>query len=712
MDVVKERNYDFRKRMLEVHKPGRRDFHVLPSENEIQVDETWEIVLPEDTARVLKIAANDLQDYFAVSMKVFLKLRITDNIATEIASLSRKIILTNKRLSPEYGKDLDTQRSYRFLCTDEGILICGFDCKGAAQGAYYLEDLMNLKCAPVVAKQDMARKPLFSPRMVHSGYGLDMFPDAHLNAIAHQGIDAILVFTKDVDITPHGYVDFNELIYRAEGYGIDVYAYSYMKSLKHPDDPDAESYYGNTYGKLFQKCPGLKGIVMVGESVEFPSKDPRTSGKFYYENTEDGLPTGKPSPGWWPCSDYPQWLNLIKKTIRKHKEDADIVFWTYNWGYVDEEHRIELLKNIPNDVSLLVTFEMFEKIPTDGVMSTCVDYTLSFEGPGKYFASEAKIAKERGIRLYTMCNTGGLTWDIGVIPYEPCPYQWMRRHEKLHEARINWGLSGLMESHHYGFWPSFISEAAKWSYWTESPAEDKVLELIAERDFGKQNVEKVTKAWRLWSEGIRCYISTNEDQYGPFRIGPSYPLVFRPGVTIPSIPYAMFGGNKICNPHYGSHDNTRSSLFQFRLPVEMNRIKKMRSYFQEGVAILEEIYPTLPENKKKDAFYMINLGKFIANCCTTTIHVKEWALLKMKLFVETDPQKIKEYGQALIKIGYDEIENARNTIPLSEADSRLGWEPSMEYMTDPDHLSWKIRQVKRTIEGEIPGYLSALKYNE
>ena len=115
-------------------------------------------------------------------------------------------------------------------------------------------------------------------------------------------------------------------------------------------------------------------------------------------------------------------MNLIKKTIRKHKEDADIVFWTYNWGYVDEEHRIELLKNIPNDVSLLVTFEMFEKIPTDGVMSTCVDYTLSFEGPGKYFASEAKIAKERGIRLYTMCNTGGLTWDIGVIPYEPCPY--------------------------------------------------------------------------------------------------------------------------------------------------------------------------------------------------------------------------------------------------------------------------------------------------
>ena len=94
---------------------------------------------------------------------------------------------------------------------------------------------MNLKHAPVVKMGEECRKPLFSPRMVHSGYGLDMFPDAHLNAIAHTGMDAILVFTKDANITPQGYLDFNELIYRAAAYGIDVYAYSYLKSLKHPD---------------------------------------------------------------------------------------------------------------------------------------------------------------------------------------------------------------------------------------------------------------------------------------------------------------------------------------------------------------------------------------------------------------------------------------------------------------------------------------------
>ena len=45
---------------------------------------------------------------------------------------------------------------------------------------------------------------------------------------------------------------------------------------------------------------GLKSIVMVGESVEFPSKDPNTTGRLRLDKPEDGLPSGKPSPGWWP----------------------------------------------------------------------------------------------------------------------------------------------------------------------------------------------------------------------------------------------------------------------------------------------------------------------------------------------------------------------------------------------------------------------------
>lgn len=65
----------------------------------------------------------------------------------------------------------------------------------------------------------------------------------------------------------------------------------------------------------------------------------------------------------------------------------------------------------------------------------------------------------------------------------------------------------------------------------------------------------------------------------------------------------------------------------------------------------------------------------------------------------------------MIEIGQDEIRNAEATIPLVKADPRLGWEPSMEYMSDEAHLNWKIKQVKLTIEDELPGYKESLKFN-
>ena len=40
----------------------------------------------------------------------------------------------------------------------------------------------------------------------------------------------------------------------------------------------------------------------------------------------------------------------------------------------------------------------------------------------------------------------------------------------------------------------------------------------------------------------------------------------------------------------------------------------------------------------------------------------------------------------MTEILLDEEQNVRNTIPLVEGDSRLGWEASMDYMCDKWHL--------------------------
>jgi hypothetical protein len=710
-----EKSYDFRIRMDAVHKSGRRDKSLKLGKNEVCLKEGWCIAVVEGCSEVILHAAKDLQDYLRASMNVPTPLAI--KTAEALAKEKNCIILCDKKDFPRFGKGLKTARSYKVTTCEEQVVVCGFDERGAAQGSYYLEDVMNLRESPFLVVGESLREPLFSPRMTHSGWGMDQFPDSHLNAIAHAGMDAILLVVKGVDITPGGYLDFNDLVRRAKLHGLDVYFYSYMKCWKHPEDADAEQIYDKTFGSLFQACPGAKGIVLVGESCEFPSRDERTTMRPWKESVVDGIPAEKPSPGWWPCRDYSCWVNMVKSVVRKWSPDADIVFWTYNWGYAPEKERVELINSLPNDISLQVTFEMFDQVRHEDVVNPVMDYTISYPGPGKYFVSEAKAASKKGIRLYSMTNTGGCTWDFGVTPYEPFPFQWAKRHAAMHDARRKWNLSGLMESHQYGFYPSFVSDFTKWNFWSESPSPDLILKRIAVRDFGIKGATHALSAWELWSEAIGHYIPTNEDQYGANRVGPSYPFIFHPDITrtftsknlVMSAPPFALNGSGIVKTFYHPYENAQQSPGPQRIDAEIRSYRKAKSFFEKGIVEIRKAIQAAPEAKRGECERQELLAQFMSNTVTTTIHIKEWWKLNQKLLAEADRKKAHAILDALEKVAQAEIENAEATIPLVERDSRLGWEPTMEYMCDKAHLEWKIRQVRHVLRNEISLYRKMLQ---
>lgn len=683
--MLQEKNYDFRKRMLEVHKKNLRDMNMVLRENEVEIKNGFTIFVSEAAGDVMINAVKDFADYLLTSMNLFVMIKVGQYDGQENA-----IVVA---LSSETGAELGNAvgyRGYRIDTLSSVILVNGYDERGAAQALYSLEDIMSIRRAPYLPMGTVCRKPMYSPQMVHSGYGLDKYPDEYLMRIAHEGRDAILIFVTDVNTTPYGYLDFNELIHRAARYGIDVYAYSDMKSEKHPDEPDAEAFYEGTYGKLFRMCPGLKGVSLVGESVEFPSKDEHISGRHRHENVVDGIPTGKVSSGWYPCNDYPQWLNLIKKVIRKYNREADIIFWTYNWNFQPQEARMKLISELPTDITLMATFEMGESYELDDIREWVADYTISRVGYGEhYFKSEAEAAAKRGIRFYSMTNTGGLTWDFGVIPYEPFPYQWIKRYRAMQEAHEKWGLCGIMESHHFGFYPSFISKLSKVAFYEGCDHIEERLYEILQGEFGAENAEEVDKALKLWSEGITHYVPSDADQYGAFRVGPSYPLNLLHGkvCNLPSASYSMFG-NKIVKPLYYGHNDGRSTATSIRVPLEKASLEKMRTLIEQGLAILEEI-----DNPNDNLSRLINMGKFINCSLITGIHAKEWYCLNCALSYERDRNKLAEILDDMEVLLKAEKKNVENTIPLVQADSRLGWEPSMEYMTDERHLRWKLRQL-------------------
>ena len=681
---------------------------LMPECGEVEITASYKIITGKSPSPLVERAAADLKEFLGVSMG------LTVPLGSENPAGAEGVILLEKDPS------LETPSSFILNVAPGKITLSGADDRGIAQGIFHLEDLMKLREAPFLKIcENVLRKPLFSPRMIHSGIGMDLFNENYLWNAAHYGYDAILIYMKSLEESHNGKTDFSALIQQAEAAGMDVYLYSALRNEMHPSEPGAEAFYDNLYGEIFRRYPKVKGIIFVGESCQFPSHDPHTT-MTIKRGASYGIPATKPSPGWWPCSDFPEFFALLSKVIRKEKPDADIVLWTYNWGSVPEEDRVKLLEKIGQDITVEATFEMYDNIRVLSTAERVLDYSISNPGPGKYFRSEGAAAAKRNLKLYTMSNTAGRTWDCGVVPYIPCPQQWIKRFRGLHECREKWNLSGLMESHHYGWQPSIISELAKWSFWSGSPTEEEMLSLLAAREFTGETAADVVEAWNQWSMAVSEFITPIEDQYGPCRVGPAYPFIFSPDILrtmhgkfmkFPSYPGAHFGGNIVTAWYRPVEDSRGLEIGVRRTLKEIRALPGIIGRWQKGVDLLEKAFETLPERKKESARKMIALGKFMRNTMKTVLHIKKWWYANSRLVLETEEERAMLLLAELEAILQEEIANVKDTMPRVETDSALGFEPSMDYMTDQWHLEWKLRQVEAVLKYDIPTYREAWKNN-
>ncbi|MBO4304028.1 MAG: hypothetical protein J6A21_05535 [Lentisphaeria bacterium] len=687
-----EKNYEFRAALDKVHPvipfDGKKN---KKKKDEIAIDESWKIVTADGFFP--GSAGRDLEDFFRESFSLCLK-------TSAKMEKGNCFVLKEKKGEKTFAIDAKEDR----------IEITG----NTRRGVIYLEDVMKFRKAPYLAKGKVTKKDLFSPRMVHSAWGLDQYPDSHLNAIIHAGFDAILVYVKGPSETTFGHSDFNELVLRASRYGIGVYFYSYLDSWIDPDSEKADALFDANFGSVFKDCPGAKGLVIVGESACFPTKDPHAC-PFKKEDRPAG--DQRPASGWWPCTDYPKWLNGVKKAVRKYNPDADIVSWSYNWGRQPEKYRRELIKKLPKDVSLLATFEMYEVLPDKfpNHQAYVPDYTITFPGPGKYFSSEADEASKRKLHLYSMTNTGGRTWDCGVVPYIPAPMQWVKRFRAMVDAAKNQGLCGLMESHHFGWHPCMISECAR--HFFLSPEKDPIaiLREIAEKDYGKEAANDVMKAWQKWSDAVDSYIPGFDDQTGPLRNGAAYPLLFRPvlhphnerNLHIPFPKHSHFRPT-VVRELYMPECLYNSAHCGLRMREDIRLLEKALKTYEEGLSLMKKALNKVPADKKDFAEKEMGVAVFFGCALRTMYNTKRWWVTNMRLEVEAEFDKANALMDELDKIVEDEYANALRALPVAEKDSRLGWEPRMEYVGDAPHIRWKLEQLTTLREKTMKGYRKSL----
>ena len=145
-------------------------------------------------------------------------------------------------------------------------------------------------------------------------------------------------------------------------------------------------------------------------------------------------------------------------------------------------------------------------------------------------------------------------------------------------------------------------------------------------------------------------------------------------------------------------ENRNQSPGILRFRSDMPELKKMLALWEEGLAVLDAAMPSVAPEKQEAAERFRSLGVFFRNSIITVIHTKQWYMTNVKLLNADNREEINGYLDELEKIADDEINNALNTIPAVENDSRLGWEGSMEYACDRWHLEWKVRQVKSSLQ--------------
>ena len=674
-----ERPYAFREELETVHERGIRDRNVVRAADEFAFADGAVISVPFGHDLIFR-AAQDFADYLAVSQDVSVR------VAPDADCAALTIWL----------EDALDDRSYEVRVGGKGVGVAASDDRAAAQALYHLEDLMNLSRSPFLRHGTERRKAKYSPRMIHSGWGIDTFPENYLRRAAHSGFDAILVFVKEAGRTARGWDDVNTIIRTAKRWGIDTYLYSYVHAPVHPDDPKASTVFRDSFGAIARAYPDARGYIFVGESCHFPSKDPRTNGKAWPDKPEPG--DARPYPGSYPCSDYPDWLKGVKAAIDRESPGADIVFWTYNFGDKPEDVRLELLRKMPRDVSLLITFEMFEgSVKRNGMRSRVWDYSISDPGPGRYYVSEAAECGRAGLHHYAMANTAGLTWDMGTVPYLPCPFQWKRRWEMLEESRRTRGLAGLMESHHYGWYPSFVTELSKESFTEGGMPFDEHLRKIATRDFGPENAEEAIAAWRGLSEAIADAYPCPQNLAGPYRIGPAFPYDFGgkrieyADVPFPQAsPYLAF----YCWTYFNYMEDfaksreppvVKSDWEPDQMKLEVELLADMVRKADAAADAFAAMMPKLDGRRSAKAGRAADLARYMARTWTTVSHLRQGALATLA-GNEAEVRRIAEREYA----------NKRATLELVDRNSRLGWEPSMDYMGGRKVIEWSMGLMERT----------------
>lgn len=721
---------------------------VSAAQGEVALGPDWALSL-HDTGELTQVAADHLRRFLAQS------------VGTELACCG-----ADRRISLDIDPELDASpEAHRVQVSADSVQITGAGAPGVLQGVFRVENRMRERGAPVLATGEELRRPLFkhrihrsplspfycneltgergdpfnaewiSPGMAYPAFaeedaGPDVFyHDNLLMRLAEHGFNGIWVrgsfrhFAK-VSVFPEFGQDsdrilsrLRDLTQRAARFGINVFLYlneplgiaehdEFFKN--HPQcrgsasvfkpminlctsTPEVKTYLRESAEYIFTRVPELAGCAMITAS-EYPSHCWCRSG-VSIDNPEERIGEVATCPrcvNRTPQEVVGEIVRLIREGATVGRPDAEIITWNWSWAMWEPDPQVGVLAALPPETIVMGDYERGDPAEALGLQYTNDEYNIKVVGPSQRFKGVAAFMHSQQRPVYARIQIG-TTHENPDIPYLPVPTKIAQKYHTLRQT----GVRGMMTCWNFGNMPCLGTEVAGEFSWSPQPSVKDGVRAVAARHFGHEVADEVVAAWEIMARAHDDFPGSIPVMYhGPISRGPAFLFMF----------------DQIDKPFPNSwllDTDIRGDQLGWATPFGPDKVLECyRSEVSKGKEALERLRGALAKTSGEDRRRLAREAGVLEFHLIQTrsgANVVDFLLRRDEFYAATEPGERADRLDRMEAICLDEMENAARSIPLMQADPRLGWHgEAYGYMISPELVQEKLEGLRDILERRIP----------
>ena len=620
---------------------------------------------------------------------------------------------------------VDTFEEYTVVLDKTGFTIKAGDTEGVRRAIFYIEDRIKAAESDCLAPFTVTRKPFVKTRITRCFFSptnrppknidelfdeVDYYPDNFLSRLAHDGNNAVWIYTNFDTLLPSPVVEeygeesekrlkkLSLVVDKCERYGIKVYVFGCEpRALPIALREKYADLFGVNAGTEFTVCPrterGRKHYVGLIEHL-FRSV-PKLGG--FIDITAGERNSSCCSVLTWRscprCSRFSRGENLalttslITEGMRRAGAKGEFISWTYGHRYWNFDDIREYVRDADSDAGIMQNFDDLGYHEQLGRIRQSIDYWISYTGPSELFDITAEAAKKHGKRLLAkmqVCNSH----EIATVPYIPVPSLIFDKYKSAYEL----GVSGILQCWYFGNYPSIMSKAAgELSFTQDFSDRDAFLTELASGLYGKSTAKEVVKAWEMFSEGYSNYpLNTMFSYYGPMHDGVVWELSLIPKNNPLSRTWLLTdkpNGDRIYECLNRAHT----------LDEAITLSKRMRDLWREGLRVL-------PSEERIGELYTLANALYLM--ISSGVDILEFYKEREKLAMislglsSDDPMAILEKMKDIVN---KELQLSQNMIPIAKADVRLGYHSEAEgFKYFPEKIEYRMEKLRELLVTEFP----------